>query len=93
MIDDDFDESLLSFNWHVKSFAGNRLEVKLQFDNPLYISMYLIQDYIIVKFVNQTSFMSEEFNYLGESSRSIVSQIPKQMFDTITTRNFKIAAE
>ena len=37
-IDDDFDEHLLQFEWSVTSYEDNFLSIKLQFENPLYVS-------------------------------------------------------
>ena len=40
-IDDDFDTALLQFDWSIQSYEGHELSIKLQFENPLYVSMYL----------------------------------------------------
>ena len=40
-IDDDFDTALLQFDWSIQSYKGDEMSIKLQFENPLYVSMYL----------------------------------------------------
>lgn len=91
-IDDDFDEKLLEFEWEIVSFEDDQMDIKLKFVNPLYISMYLVQDFIIVKFNDQYLLKSLHQNTMHKSSTSIMSQIPKQMFDTEQTSNFKHGA-
>ena len=37
-IDDDFDQTLLEFEWEIVSFEDDQMDIKLKFVNPLYIS-------------------------------------------------------
>ena len=59
LLPDDFDLSLVSFTWEPVSFVKDRLDIKLYFKSPLYISMNIVQDKMKVDFVKHKLFFSK----------------------------------
>lgn len=59
LLPDDFDLSLVSFTWEPMSFIKDRLDIKLFFESPLYISMNIVQDKMKVDFVKHKLFFSK----------------------------------
>lgn len=57
-----FDFSKLDFDWEVKSFDGDKLEFKIDFTNPLYVSINRVQDSFLVRFLNVSQITAFETN-------------------------------
>ena len=93
MIPEDFDENLLKFSWILTSYTEDEMMIKINFDHPVQISPNLIQDMMLVKFNNFTSFKSLEGNYFKQTVTVLMKEVPKQMIDNETTKNLISASE
>ena len=81
---------MLKFNWTATSFTGPWLMLKLEFDNPLYISSGAQYDTLMVKFLKPSLFRDGK-NSLSQQYTSCL--MSKQMPPGNTTENFMSASE
>ena len=67
--------------------------IKINFDHPVQISPNLMQDMMLLKFNNHTSFKSLSGNYFKQAVTVVMKEVPKQMIDNETTKNLISASE
>lgn len=58
-IPEEFDKSKLAFTWRVVEYDGKELKMKLDFEYPTYVSLNLIQDLLVVRFLEPELFISK----------------------------------
>jgi hypothetical protein len=83
---EEFDFSKLKLVWEAKSFDGVKLELKINFTNPIYISPNAVQDSLIVRFQNVSQITADKTREpLDKISWVLITNIQKQMPDNEAT--------
>ena len=83
----------MKFSWSIISFSEDEMIIKINFDHPVQISPNLMQDMMLLKFNNHTSFKSLSGNYFKQAVTVVMKEVPKQMIDNETTKNLISASE
>ena len=85
---DSQDVSMINFTWKVTSLENDIMEIKLDFENPLYISSGYVnktfytlqsQDRLYIEFVENIFFQDKNTKSLIQKGYTISKFIPKQM--------------
>lgn len=89
-----FNISKLDFEWEVKKFNGVKLDIKINFTHPVYVSPNKEQDTLFVRFLNVSNITAiNTLEPLDEYSWVLSSPIKKQIPDNEATQSFADSSE
>ena len=84
---------MLSFKWKETRFDENKLDLKVNFTNPIYISLGSSPDTFVIT-LNSSYFIAEEtLEPLDVEYRVLQTPIPKQLVDSQGTKSFVTGTE
>ena len=92
-LQEDMDLSMLSFKWKVTRFDDNKLDLKVNFTNPIYISLGSSQDTFVIT-LNSSYFIAEQTSEPLDIDYCVLhTSIPKQLVDSQGTKSFITGTE
>ena len=85
---------LMGFTWNITSFAGDRMLMLLDFENPAQISTDILgKDKLRIKVLNPSKFLSEAYRTSVKNETELEKNIPKQLAIAQEAQVLKLEAQ